>query len=208
MNNDTFITQFEQQLAEYAGAPYAVVTDRCTNAIVLCLEYLRHTGYPMDTLAIPTNTYISVPMTLLNYGYNISLEHIQWAGQYQIGNTPVYDSAIGFDEGMYIPGSMQCLSFQQKKRLAIGKGGAILCDDKQAATTLRRMRHDGRDSSVPVVQDIENIIHGYHMNMSPAEAATGLLLLNQPLPPLELGGDWSYPDAHRIPSLSRYYHAE
>jgi len=32
---------FESALAEYTGAPYAVLTDGCTHAIELCMRYER-----------------------------------------------------------------------------------------------------------------------------------------------------------------------
>jgi dTDP-4-amino-4,6-dideoxygalactose transaminase len=72
-----------------------------------------------------------------------------------------------------------CLSFQQKKALPIGKGGAILVPNKKAYEGLKRMAWDGRDASKSVKEDLPNIILGWHMNMTPDDAAKGLLLLNQ-----------------------------
>jgi dTDP-4-amino-4,6-dideoxygalactose transaminase len=37
-NNNDFVELFEQKLCEYTGAPFAVVVDRCTNAILLSFE--------------------------------------------------------------------------------------------------------------------------------------------------------------------------
>ena len=36
-----YVSEFESQIAEFFGAPYAVATDSCTHALELCL---RHTG--------------------------------------------------------------------------------------------------------------------------------------------------------------------
>ena len=33
------IKQFEEALADFTGAPYAIMTDCCTHAIELCLRY-------------------------------------------------------------------------------------------------------------------------------------------------------------------------
>ena len=202
-NNNDFIELFERRLCDYTGAPHAIAVDRCTNAILLCVEYLARMRIISKSriLTIPARTYISVPMTLMNYGYDIKLTDEQWSGYYQIGDTTVYDYAVGFEWGMYVPGQIQCLSFQQKKRLPIGKGGAILTDDASMATTLRRMRHDGRDSAVTTAADIPNIIHGYHMYMSPDEAAKGILLINQQLPMFVPGSCHDYPDARSIECL-------
>lgn len=206
MNNEYFVELFEQRLAEYTGAPHVVVVDRCTNAMVLCLEYISG-GVSRETwgrLTIPSHTYVSVPMTLLNYGYQIRLSDIEWNSFYQIGDSGVYDCAVHFTQGMYQPGTYQCISFQQKKRLAIGKGGAILLDDANAAAQLRRMRHDGRDSALSVHCDLANIIRGYHMNMTPDEAAKGILLINQQLPPYVVKGYQDYPDISQIPCLQEH----
>jgi len=199
-NNNDFVELFEQRLCEYTGAPYAVAVDRCTNAILLAMEY--H-GHKRHKVALPKHTYLSVPMTLINYGYNVWLEYTDWMGSYQIGRTNVYDYAVGFEKNMYIPGQVQCVSFQQKKRLAIGKGGAILLDDKEMYEKLKRMRHDGRDSAIPTAQDT-GIIMGYHMYMSPDEAARGVLLLNQLSEHYTNGSFRDYPDISKLDCLKDY----
>ena len=202
-NNNDFVELFEQRLCEFTGAPYAVAVDRCTNAILLCMEYY-HKKKPK--VRLPKQTYLSVPMTLINYGYNVQLADIEWFGHYQIGHTNIYDYAVQFKENMYVPGQVQCLSFQQKKRLAIGKGGAILLDDKDMYQRLKRMRHDGRNSAVPTNTeiDLDEIILGYHMYMSPDEAARGLLLLNQLSPVYEPGSYADYKDMTLLSCLKDF----
>jgi dTDP-4-amino-4,6-dideoxygalactose transaminase len=174
-NNNDFVELFERRLSEYTGSPYVVAVDRCTNALILCMEYFK---YKDQSLNIPSHTYLSVPMSLINYGYKINFRHEEWKGHYRIGDTNVYDYAVGFEKNMYVSGQIQCLSFQQKKRLSIGKGGAILLDNFDMYEKLKRMRHDGRNSAIPTALD-NNIIMGYHMYMSPDEASKGILLLNQ-----------------------------
>jgi dTDP-4-amino-4,6-dideoxygalactose transaminase len=109
---------------------------------------------------------------------------------------------------MYVPGTVQCLSFQQKKRLAIGKGGAILLDDEEMYKTLRRMRHDGRETHLTTIEEMEqsldNIILGYHMNMSPDEAAKGILLLNQLTDNYTNGSSLDYPDVSVLKCFNLY----
>ena len=61
------------------------------------------------------------------------------------------------------------MSFQAKKTLNIGKGGAILLNDYELYQKLNRLAWDGRDASIPVIQDTYH--HGYHMNMIPDDAA-------------------------------------
>jgi dTDP-4-amino-4,6-dideoxygalactose transaminase len=200
-NNNEFIEIFEKRLCEYTGAPYAVVVDCCTNAILLALECYSK---KRQRITIPTHTYLSVPMTLINYGYNIWLVPTEWDGHYRIGETNVYDYAVGFEKNMYKTGQVQCVSFQQKKRLAIGKGGAILLDNLEMYQKLKRMRHDGRDSSISVENDSDNIVIGYHMNMTPDNAARGILLINQLSEKYVLGSYNDYPDISKLKCFKEY----
>jgi dTDP-4-amino-4,6-dideoxygalactose transaminase len=81
---------------------------------------------------------------------------------------------------MYVGNNtLQVISFQFKKRIPIGKGGVILTDDEEAAKMLKLMSYDGRDLTVPY--DDENHIKtmGYHMYMTPEDAARGILLMDQ-----------------------------
>ena len=48
---------FEKKLAEYAGSKYAVAVDNCTDALFLCLKYLKANG----EITLPKRTYESVP---------------------------------------------------------------------------------------------------------------------------------------------------
>jgi len=170
MNNNEFIDMFERELSEFTGAPFVVLTDSCTNAILLCLKYFKP-----DTkiISIPQNTYLSVPMSIMHAGYTPSFEHIQWYETYKLANTNIWDCAVGFKKNMY-NNEIQCLSFQQKKCINIGKGGAILLNNKKDYEVLKQMAWDGRDMS-----GIRETILGYHFNMIPDDAARGLLLLNQ-----------------------------
>jgi len=36
-----YVTEFESQIADFFGAPYAVATDSCTHALELCLRYTK-----------------------------------------------------------------------------------------------------------------------------------------------------------------------
>jgi len=200
-NNDDFIEAFEKKLSDFTGAPYVVVLDRCSNAILLAAKYLQSKTTSRLDISIPNNTYMSVPMTLMNYGFKIYFEHQKWESGYQIGSSPIWDYAVGLSENMYQSGQYQCLSFQQKKSIPIGTGGAILLDDEDAYNTLKRMRHDGRLTHIPTAYEIENnpddIILGYHMNMTPDQAAKGILLMNQ-TNNYPVGGYKNYPDISNL----------
>lgn len=149
--------KFEQDLADYTGAPYVVVTDGCTHAVELCLRY--------DTpqmVAFTAFTYLSIPMLMhhLQIGYVLTSE--EWSGEYQFHGTRIWDSARRLEPGMYRPGQMQCLSFGWSKPLRLGQGGAILLDDEEAYNTLSAWRSDGRNLRVSPWENQEIFSTGFH----------------------------------------------
>jgi dTDP-4-amino-4,6-dideoxygalactose transaminase len=78
---------------------------------------------------------------------------------------------------MYRAGTIQCLSFGHDKPLHIGRGGAIILDDRTAYDAIIRMRYDGRDLNItPWIAQHEFRI-GYHYKPTPEEAIQGLALL-------------------------------
>ena len=169
------IYKFEQELAEFVGAPYAIMTDCCTHAIELCLRYDR-----VRECQFTPYTYLSIPMTMhklgIEYQY-LDQEKQQWSGEYQFINTRIWDSARRLEPAMYRPGAMQCVSFGHDKPLHIGRGGAIILDDKTAYDTIICMRYDGRDLNIrPWITQREFRV-GYHYKPTPEEAMQGLALL-------------------------------
>lgn len=173
------VQMFEEEIAEYTGAPYAISIDSCTNAIFLCCKYLN-----IREVTIPSKTYLSVPMSIINAGgeviFDISPNTNHWHGIYQLKPYPIYDAAKRLTSGMYIPNSYMCLSFHIKKNLGIGKGGMILCDDKESVNWFKKARYEGRSEKFYKEDNISSI--GWNMYMTPQEAAQGLCLMqNYPL---------------------------
>lgn len=170
------IVEFEQQLAEFTGAPYAVMTDCCTHAIELCLRYDR-----VQECRFTPFTYLSIPMTMhklgIEYQY-LEQENQQWLGEYQFINTRVWDSARRLESNMYRPGSFMCLSFGHDKPLSIGRGGAILLDDVEDYDKLRQMRYDGRDLSITPWEQQQTFTVGYHYRPTIEEAERGTDMLS------------------------------
>lgn len=164
---------FERKVAEFAGAKYGVSVDCCTNGLFLSLKYLNAKGI----IEIPKNTYQSVPMTISHVGCHPSFRHEEWSGTYQLKPYPVWDAATRWRRGMY-QGGLHICSFQIKKWIPIGRGGMILTDDKAAYDWLVKARYDGRDLSVSQWDDDTDIC-GWHMYMTPEDAARGIILMDQ-----------------------------
>lgn len=170
------VSELESVVAEYAGAPYAVAVDSCTNALLIALVYSR-LFMECEFAVIPKYTYVGVAHAILNAGLDLGFVDYDWQGQYDIGGTSIIDAARRFRRGMYTPGKFVCTSAHWGKILKIGRGGFILTDDKQAAETLRRMRYDGRRAGVAPKDDTFDV-PGYHAYMLPEEAARGLMLMS------------------------------
>lgn len=169
------VEELEYRVAEYAGAPYAVAVDSCTNAILLSLMYTRcNTGTRI--VGLPAYTYVGVAYAVLNAGGICEFTDYKWSGAYWIIGTDIIDSARRFRKKMYSVGSLYCLSCHWGKHLKIGRGGFILTDDENAYNTLKRMRYDGRQAGVRPKED-KFEVPGFHCYMLPEEAARGLRLM-------------------------------
>ena len=161
---------FENKIAEFFGSPYAVAVDCCTHGIELCLRYNN-----ISYINCPTRTYISVPFLSKKLGIQLFWRDEEWKDYYYLTKdfTPVIDAAVLWKKDSYIPDTFMCLSFQFKKHLALGRGGCILTDNKEAALELKKMSYDGRHPDIPWrEQDIETM--GYHYYMTPETAELGL----------------------------------
>lgn len=166
------ILKFEHALAEFTGAPYAIMTDCCTHAIELCLRHDQ-----IRSCSFTAFTYLSVAMTMHKLGIKYSLENEVWTGEYQFHDTRIWDSARRLEKNMYRPGQMQCLSFGHGKPLHIGRGGAILLDDKAAYDAMLLQRYDGRDLNISPWETQRTFRVGYHYKPTPEEAIQGLAML-------------------------------
>lgn len=182
--------RFEEDLAKYTGAPYAVVTDGCTHALELCLRHDRP-----KFLAFTAFTYLSIPMLMHHLEINYVLTSEEWAGEYQFHGTRIWDSARRLEPGMYRPGQMQCLSFGWSKPLNLGTGGAILLDNEQTYQTLSAWRSDGRDLRIQPWGDQLVFRPGWHYCPSLELCERGSQLLPTILPACQ---KVLYPDCREI----------
>ena len=172
-NPNEIIDIFEKKVADFCGSKYAVAVDCCSNALFLILKYINKP----QKIRIPYFTYASVPMQILHAGYEFEFIEKEWSGVYKLDPIDVWDGAGRWTKGMY-QGGFQSLSFQMKKRLPIGRGGMIICDDFDAYNWFKRACYDGRDISKNYLEDdIE--FYGWHMYMTPEDAARGLILMSK-----------------------------
>lgn len=193
---------FEEEIALYTGAKYAISVDSCTNALFLVSRYLE-----VSEVTIPSKTYLSVPMSIIHAGGSPVFDKREmtnhWTGMYQLKPYPIYDAAKRLTSNMYIPGSYMCLSFHIKKLLPIGKGGMILTDNEDAMKWFKKARYEGRSEKFYKEDSITSL--GWNMYMTPQEAAEGLCLMqNYPNHNTDLGEINGYRDLTEFPVFSDY----
>jgi dTDP-4-amino-4,6-dideoxygalactose transaminase len=186
------VRMFEEEIANYTGAPYAISIDSCTNALFLICKYNE-----VKEVTIPSKTYLSVPQSIIHAGgtviFDKRAETNHWKGLYQFKPYPIYDAAKRLTSGMYIPGTYMGLSFHIKKLLPIWKGGMILTDNADAADWFKKARYEGRSEKYYKDDDIEFL--GWNMYMTPQQAAQGLAMFqNYPEHMSDLGEDNGYRD--------------
>jgi dTDP-4-amino-4,6-dideoxygalactose transaminase len=170
------INIFESLLASYAGSKYAVLTDTCSHALFLSLKFRNFQG----EIEIPQNTYVSVPMQIIHAGARPIFRFEEWSGIYELKPVNIIDGAARFTKNMYFGNnSLHTLSFQIKKRLPIGKGGAILTDSKEAYDWLKLASYDGRNLDSEYTSKDHVKLLGWHYYMTPEDAARGIILFSE-----------------------------
>lgn len=187
------VTTFENSIAEYYGAPFAVAVDCCTHGLELAL---RDTD--AKEMYVPKHTYLSVAMLAEKLNIKRSFLDDEWDDYYYISDN-IVDSAVYWKKNSYIKSTYMVLSFQFKKHLSLGRGGMILVDDEETAHRLRCMAYDGRDNSKGpwASQNIETI--GYHYYMTPETAEKGIYTLNDAMS--RVPKKWNYKNYPNISNL-------
>lgn len=172
------VEMFEEEIAHYTGAPFAVAIDNQSNALFLALMYENVKGID---ISIPCRTYPSVPCEIIHSGARVKwipVEGDTLRGAYQLAPTRVWDSALRFTAGMYIPGTHMCVSFTGPyKHLKLSKGGAILTDDEKAYKWFKRARFSGRNECSYHEDEFDML--GWNFYMMPEIATRGVLLMRQ-----------------------------
>lgn len=181
MNSNPYqpVIDFEERLADWAGSKYCVTTDSCTSSIFLSLQYRKKQLGKIGEVTIPNCTYPSVACSIIHSGGKVKFDFDKWSGQYELSPLRIWDAALRFHKGMYtkqisILNGLQCVSFHLKKRLCVGRGGAILTDDIEARDWLRRARFDGRNP-IPLKDDYFDML-GWNCYMTPDQGARAIQL--------------------------------
>ncbi len=174
---------FEQMLAQYTGAKYAITLDNMSNALFLALYYEKNIAKSIKSkyITIPNRTYPSVPCEIIHAGLKVKWKIVEGntiTGAYELEGSNVWDSALSFTADMYKPGTHMCVSFTGPyKHFKLSKGGAILTDSLEAYHWFKRARYSGRRECSYHDDNLDML--GWNFYMMPELAARGVLLMNQ-----------------------------
>jgi dTDP-4-amino-4,6-dideoxygalactose transaminase len=193
------VGQAEELLADYAGSKYAVCVESGSAAILLSLFWQRTKTGDLGVVSCPKRTYPSIPCSIILMGGKVQFRDEDWHGTYKLDPYPIVDGALRFRRGMYEKGTLHMLSMHIRKHIPVGRGGAILTDDKDAYEFLKRARFDGR-GPVPLQND-EFTQLGFNAYMEPSNAARAIQLIqalgDRELPDLKVE-DQKYPDLSKF----------
>ena len=174
--------EFEEKLADYTGARFAVTVDNMSNGLFLALYY-EHIVMDRteEVITIPNRTYPSVPCEIIHSGLKVNFRKVKGKtikGAYQLEGSNVWDSALTFTADMYKPNTHMCVSFTGPyKHFKLSNGGAILTDDYDAYLWFKRARYSGRRECSYHEDNFDML--GWNFYMMPELAARGLLLMGQ-----------------------------
>ena len=196
--NFEVVTQFENKVASYFGAPYAVAVDSCTHGVELALRYTE-----VEYIRVPRHTYLSIPFLANKLAIDLFWKDETWVDYYYLTDT-VIDAAVLWKPNSYIENTFMGISFQYQKHLSLGRGGILLLDNQEAAIQIKKMSYDGRIPNTPWRdQDIDTV--GYHYYMTPEVAQTGLDKLSaaiESIPRQWVVSDW--PDVSEMKVFNKH----
>ena len=81
------VNLFEETIAQFYDAPYAVAVDCCTHGIELCLRYEQ-----VDFITVPKHTYLSIPMLADKLWIDLHWKDEKWKDYYYVTDK-IIDSA-------------------------------------------------------------------------------------------------------------------
>lgn len=196
-----YVEEFEKKFAEYTGAKYCVAVNSCTSAIFLSLKYLQHKNPNIKRVYVPSFTFASTVNEVVQarlkpvfgdvdiYGllkaenlYGDVALPVHFAGRVADTDYPVpviEDSAHRVERDQCKDNkNLVCFSFYATKNIAMGEGGAICTNDKEAYEWFKLARSHGitKDGFQRYNGDWEYDMEfiGWKFNLSDIHAAIGL----------------------------------
>lgn len=144
--HDSIVTKFEDTIANYVGAKYAVTFNSATSALFLALLDKN------TTITVPS----MIPPVVLNAIITSGNKHdfiddINWVGDsyvlHDFGDYKIVDSAQKLEKNQFKnecnPNDLMVFSFYPTKPVGSSDGGMIVSDDLEKINHLREMALNG-----------------------------------------------------------------
>ncbi len=178
--HDSVVSDFEDAIADYVGAKYAVALNSATNAIFL--TFLNKNS----RIAIPSIIPPVVPNALLTAGNKITFyDNIDWVGDsyvlHKFKDYKVVDSAQKLERNQFIKecddNDLMIFSFYPTKPVGSCDGGIIVSNDADKIQYFREMSLNGM-SYAENNWDRKIKFVGYKMYMNSIQARIALSNFN------------------------------
>ena len=149
--HDKIVTEFEETIAEYVGAKYAVTFNSATSAIFLLLS-----RYKDITIKVPSMIPPVVLNAIITSGNQYEFyDDVDWVGDsyllHDFGNYKVIDSAQKLEKNQFKnecnPNDLMIFSFYPTKPVGSCDGGMIVSDDYDKIIMLKEMALNGMSYS-------------------------------------------------------------
>ena len=144
--HDDIVSKFEQTIADYVGAKYAVSFNSATSAIILCLLSNN------TIVSIPSVIPPVVPNAIITSGNKIKFyDDISWVGHsyilHKFANYKLVDSAQKLEHNQFRkecdPNDLMVFSFYPTKPVGSCDGGMIVSDDYNKIQLLKELSLNG-----------------------------------------------------------------
>ena len=149
--HDKIVTEFEETIAEYVGAKYAVTFNSATSAIFLLLS-----RYKDITIKVPSMIPPVVLNAIITSGNRYEFyDDVDWVGDsyllHDFGDYKVIDSAQKLEKNQFKnecnPNDLMIFSFYPTKPVGSSDGGMIVSDDYDKIIMLKEMALNGMSYS-------------------------------------------------------------
>lgn len=144
--HDNVVTKFEDTIADYVGAKYAVTFNSATSAIFLALLDKN------TTISVPSMIPPVVLNAIITSGNKHSfIDDVNWVGDsyvlHDFGDYKIVDSAQKLEANQFKnecnPNDLMVFSFYPTKPVGSSDGGMIVSDDLEKITYLRELALNG-----------------------------------------------------------------
>lgn len=195
--------QFEEEFANYIGAPYCIAVSSCTAAMFLVIQGLKYFKKRMPKVVIPSYTFTATAAVFAQSGIDFEFEDIDpitflmqktkslsvpvhFSGLFNYQPNPLFEDSAHRIVKKSFNGTVACFSFYAVKNMTTGEGGMIATDNKELADWLKKARLHGISADAWKRYDKKSSANiyrvefpGWKYNTTDFQSAIGLVQLKK-----------------------------